>query len=187
MDAAQVSKAVTTSNRSSLNMRTLNMIGLYKDGLTLKEIGELQTPKISRERVRQLIRPFVSADEGGYKQNIKRISDEKSKVRDEYYLKRWGLTYSEFKKIPNETRQKFIMFIHNKKQHYHWMKIELNFAQWVKLWEESGKSSLRGVGRNNYGMMVVDKTKPLCTSNVIILKQKEISSFIRNKTLNKEN
>jgi hypothetical protein len=155
-----------------------------ENGLTMVKIAEKN--KITRERVRQILKikyNLSSADGKVRKENIAKVQEKKSQS-DLKFFNQHGMTKEKF----NEIREKFgiVSFIDeggeakekvrnvvyqayiNQKANAYRAKIgfHLSFAQWWKLWEESGKFAERGQGK--YGLVRHDSDFAFTIENTAI-------------------
>lgn len=138
------------------------MCTLYRSGKTLNEIGI--TYGITRERVRQLIKPygltrtFGGAHVRGVTEKIAQIRDHGERLRDkdEGRYQRWlrcskdafiDLTGMTWKWTDNNSKNPAYAYVQQarnaQRRAIEW---RLTFPQWWKIWQDSGKWLQRGRG-----------------------------------------
>lgn len=156
--------------------RTERMVSLYVSGQTLQQIGDEYG--LTRERVRQLIRPYIARDCGGSsarKMVAIRASAEKNKqvkadriariwnmTLDDYlsHIDEWGTTTQRGSPMERYIRQRNSA----RKRGIEW---RFTFPQWWAAWQESGKWAQRGRGAG-YCMARHGDSGPYSPENVYI-------------------
>lgn len=133
-----------------LDARNLRMCEMYKQGITLREIGEKYG--VTRELVRQVISEFgIRGADGG----IRKTSEEKKAKRmaalESRYLAKHGLSVEQYRELRDKRIPKVFQAqrSNSKKRGIAW---HLSFGQWFSVWQESGKLHLRGRGKGRYVM-----------------------------------
>ena len=148
--------------------RELRMRDWFLAGMTLQEIGDMQTPKISRERVRQLLKKHfgLSGRDGGQFLRVTPVKihmaieiEKKRKERiTTRYARYFGCTLDEFLHINETYWNRGRASVKNTKEpawaYYHAalnatkVSVEWNitFPDWWKIWQESGHWRQRGRG-----------------------------------------
>lgn len=170
--------------RNDPNETELRIRDLFISGETLKRIGELQTPIITRERVRQILRQrfgLVGKDGGKFKScTSEKIAHEIKKIRikkekeEESCLKVFGCSIDVFLSINGEkwNRRKgtpamaFYSQWHNA-VHRRGIAWNITFPEWWKVWQDSGHYNERGIG-SGYCMSRVGDTGGYEVGNVEI-------------------
>lgn len=169
--------------------REFKMRDLFLEGKTMQEIGDLQEPPVSRERVRQLIKKYfgiVGNDGGRFVRatpNIIHEEIEKEKNRKETISKRYAKffkctideflsingkhwTQSERFKNPKEPANAYF----NQKKNaetQRYIKWYITFPEWWSVWQESGHWEQRGRGKG-YCMTRIGDTGGYEVGNVEI-------------------
>lgn len=167
---------------------------LYMSGQTLQQIGDQFG--LTRERVRQVLRKRtdVVASDGGAAVVRERIREDRASKRDQKTMARLGCDWEEYKKIlqlgremqgKGVSRERTPMgaFISQRgNAHRRGIGWELNFWQWWKIWEQSGRWHQRGRGRG-YVMCRRGDVGPYALGNVFIATAIEnVSTGNRRKT-----
>jgi len=160
--------------------REHNMKDMFLHGKTLQEIGDLQTPPISRERVRQLLKKFfnIIGNDGGCSLRtfpiiLAKLKDKKER-KEKKYQRMFGCSSHEFIKINGSEwdRKKRTLGAAFYSQKYtanaRGIKFDLTFPEWFKIWQESGKLELRGRGAG-YCMARIGDTGGYSKDNVEII------------------
>ena len=166
--------------------RAEKIISLYKQGNTMESIGsELG---ITRERVRQILRERnIDRKEGG--QHVRALKNQAAQEerrrerRDKKAMRYWGVKDDvlDFLKRnnPDDVRE-FEQQRHNAlSRGIEW---GLSITNWIELWDESGKKSLRGRGSDKYVLTRQKAKGPFTKENCFITKLHESSrNFINNQ------
>jgi hypothetical protein len=168
--------------------RELQMRDWYLEGKTLQEIGNLQEPKITKERVRQLLNKyfgFVREDGGNFivctpKKIANAIEKQKAafnRIQSRYAIhffcdvdqflaiqgKHWSQTHRKTK-----ARSPASVYFEQKKnaktRNIEW---NISFPDWWKIWQESGQWEKRGRG-HGYCMTRIGDTGGYQVGNVEI-------------------
>lgn len=140
------------------------MAALYRQGLTLKEVGDRYG--VTRERVRQLLKS-IGADgkQGGAALVAKAKREAYQAHLDAKSLRLRGMTHAEFRALP----RKVLSAYRNQRRNARTRGIEwkFNLASWWRIWELSGKWFQRGRG---YGYVMARKgdAGPYSPDNVYI-------------------
>ncbi|MBZ9939172.1 hypothetical protein LB518_22940 [Mesorhizobium sp. BR1-1-16] len=161
--------------------RATTMAAMYRDGLTLQEIGGHYG--LTRERVRQIIRPagVMKTDRGGLKEaaaarEAKRRAE--AKAEDERLMQKFGLTKSERQYLLQMNRQMreqgrgdFAGPTHayvrqRNAANGRGIRWELTLGEWWAVWQASGKWEERGRGR--YGLLRHRDSGPFSVGNVFV-------------------
>lgn len=180
----EAGKAVRTP--ATHNARAERMASMYRQGLTLEKIG--QHFDLTRERVRQILRKMgVTASHGG--QSLVAASKQQHKRAgvEARSLAKWGISFDEMKLhraaglVLAYTEQRR----NSKQRGVTW---GISFAQWLAVWNESGKLSLRGRGKGRYVMSRIKDTGGYVMGNVHVqLSTENNSEGIRKSMRNKAN
>lgn len=171
-------------HKSTADARHIEMRDLFVSGKTLKEIGDMQNPPITRERVRQLLKKHfnITREDGGnfvsstpriiQKAIDKKIKREKSK--QEKIFKTFGCSYEIFLELNGEpwnrkkgTRAYYYYNQWHNAVHSRGIAWEITFPEWCKVWDDSGKYHLRGRGEG-YCMTRIGDTGGYKVGNVEI-------------------
>lgn len=153
--------------------RVLDMCARYRKGETLQQIGDAYG--ITRERVRQLIKPHgLRAKNGGKRMRaeVRKLSREAKK--DSQYLASHGCTFSQYKMLRlmgrSTSRDRSPLGAFGRQRQnagYRGIGWELTVWQWWTIWQESGKWSQRGRGQG-YVMARKNDEGPYAVGNVFI-------------------
>lgn len=140
--------------------RHFEMKEMYLHGKTLKEIGDLQNPPLTRERVRQLLKNHfnIIGEDGGaslrlFANKTEKLI-EKKKQRQERIANKLGCTEEFFDSV----NQGKTIFCKNSPSRFYLeqkrnaicnrnIDFKLTFKEWWDIWQESGKYELRGQGK----------------------------------------
>jgi hypothetical protein len=159
------------SGRKASRWNVPELIAAYKSGRTLEDLG--QEHGVTRERIRQiLVKSGITRNDGGQHVVSEKRKEEWSSKRDARFLKRTGMPREQWKALRG-SHWKFSpqkAFIEKKRnidrlEQGVW---QMNFADWWKVWEESGKWPEHGLGAKKYCMTRKDKTLPWTADNVKI-------------------
>lgn len=148
-----------------MDARTQKMVEMYRQGVTLQKIGDQF--KLTRERVRQIIRPHINSSDGGrfYSASIKR--DKREQERDARARLSHGVSYEELKLLRAE-RITLAYIEHKRNAKIRGVGWLLTFAEWLSIWKASGKLHLRGRGIGRYVMSRMSDDGPYAVGNVHI-------------------
>lgn len=166
------------SRNPALVIRDAEMVLMFRDGKTYQEIGDKYG--ISRERVRQRMNTLgLSRMEGGaamrslskIEDAAKRLAENKAR-RERRDFEKWGMTpeaiaaLSPLKRSDPKHPIRTYAQQHNsaKQRGIGW---ELTFAQWWRIWQESGHWEERGRGKG-YCMARWADDGPYSVENVYI-------------------
>jgi hypothetical protein len=155
------------------------MLALYRNGATLKQIGERYG--ITRERVRQILTKLYGMDarHGGARVIARRRAISHTARKDAKCLDKHGCSYAQYKELIEMGRsltgagigaartpvRAFAQQRNNALRcGYPW---KLTLWQWWTVWQKSGHWSERGRG-NGYWLTRRDKTGPFIVENVFI-------------------
>ena len=148
------------TRREARHTRAKKFADLYQAGYTLRQIGDFQTPKITRERVRQLLAEIgVTKTDGGYAAVVAQKRAARRQIKDAKCLNRFGCTYEQYQTLlkicrdmhaSGTSRQRtpcgaFVMQKGNAKKRG--IKWRMKLWEWWQLWQASGKWDKRGVGQ----------------------------------------
>lgn len=144
--------------------RIERMVSMYRQGLTLSQIGEKFG--LTGERVRKLMSEtgITRVDGGGHKRREANRS-VKQATQDARCLARWGMPYADYAKLRDAgvTRP----YCQQERNAIHrgiaW---RLKLAQWWSIWESSGKWELRGRRKGGYVMSRIHDSGCYETGNV---------------------
>lgn len=157
----------------------------YRAGETLEQIG--QSFGITRERIRQLLRMVsVSSCEGGARvRKEKKVAARLARMDRASFAKN-GMSREDYLRINGpENRIRGMRPSRYFQQQMNNARIrgipfELTFADWWKLWVDSGKWNVRGRGHGAYVMSRHGDVGPYALGNVSIkLADENNSEFIR--------
>lgn len=130
--------------------RNASIETMFRQGLTYQVIGEQFG--LTRERVRQILaKRGVSASEGGVAFRCSVKSERARLKREAYYAAKYGLSFDDVKKyrVSGLTRA----FGRQKESAaQRGIAFNLTFAQWLSVWQASGKLEQRGRGKRAYCM-----------------------------------
>ncbi len=142
------------------------IVQLFVDGKTMQEIGEKFC--ISRERVRQILKKNgVDSSSGGYAIQPKDRGAKRVSAIDKRSIEKYGISREDMDKyraagvVESFRRQRNSA----KTRGIAW---HLSFAQWIGIWESSGKLSERGRGKNGFCMTRNKDEGPYSIENVSI-------------------
>lgn len=174
-------------HRKQPDERSRMMAALYREGYTLKQIGEQYG--ITRERVRQIITKLhgLRQPDGGATVRAEKGRQCFREARDARYLAKWGLPYQEVAEIRQLARKLMASGVAwertpigafvRQRVNARWRDIpwELSFAQWWGIWRASGKWEQRGRGQG-YVMCRQGDVGPYAVGNVFIASARENTS-----------
>lgn len=150
------------------------MAALYKNGLTLEQIGEQYS--CTRENVRQcLARVGAKSTEGGA---AKRRSDRKERQlieREEQSRERWGCSFADYLKIRSVKKATLAFRSQKRAARPRGIEWQLSLSEWWSIWEKSGLWNQRGLGQG-YVMCRHGDVGPYAVGNVFIALCRENSS-----------
>ena len=176
------------------DLRTEQMATMYKSGVTLQEIGNRFS--VSRERVRQLLKP-TGIDRyagGGHVRGIEyqRKQQEKLQAAREYRAQvHYGVTAAEYREIrkmgthlqKHSPLKRYFTKKRNVIRKYGAEAWQLSLNDWWKVWKESGKFEDCGRQADKYTCTRIDLTKPFKAGNVkIVPLQQATGSYWANVT-----
>jgi hypothetical protein len=154
--------------------RAEKMVSMYRQGLTLEKIGE--TFDITRERVRQILKKHgITRLHGGQTKSKESSKAAAQAKQDAHYLTRYGITFARWK----ELRGTGLLTAYRNQENaakcrgIHW---GLTIAQWLDVWETSGKLAQRGRGKGKYCMSRIKDEGGYVVGNVHI-QLCEVNSF----------
>lgn len=140
--------SVISQEARAAEPRTARMATMYRQGITLQSIGDKFG--VTRERVRQLLRRAgVETDEGGKTKcaSMKRAAQKQS-VAAKIEAK-WGVPYGVWKECrAARIVHKYERQVQNSRARG--IPFHLTFAQWLAIWQTSGKLRLCGRGKGRY-------------------------------------
>lgn len=162
-----------------LSLRDKFIIEQFKNGVTLEEIG--RSLGITRERVRQILARFnLSRLDGGatirsFKDVQKRIETFKDKEADkeQAHFNKWGCSIGFVRSIsdlPRSNSNHPVRLYRRQQQSAKNRGIDwdMSFAEWWKIWQDSGKWEVRGRGKG-YCMARMGDSGPYKADNVEII------------------
>jgi DNA-binding CsgD family transcriptional regulator len=150
------------------------MASMYRQGLTLEKIG--QTFNITRERVRQILKKQgITRLHGGQSKSSQAKKSAKRAKLDARYLARLGITCQQWSELHGTG---LLSAYRNQEKSAKARGIEwgLNLAQWLDIWQTSGKLALRGRGKGKYVMSRIKDEGGYVIGNVHIQLATENSS-----------
>jgi transposase len=131
--------------------RAERMASMFRQGLTLTQIGEHFG--VTRQRVEQVLRRDfgIKGTDGGA--NVRAAAKKQAKQArlDAASLVRWGMPFEEARQHRRDGSIRIFESQRNcaKQRGIAW---HLSFAQWLEVWNLSGKWELRGRGKGRYCM-----------------------------------
>lgn len=162
---------------------------LFKQGVTGPRIAFRFG--ISRERVRQILnRHGIKASQGG----VQKEAQINQLNRKERWLNKimpfWGVTKKQWLDIrKNPEHKNYIAAYKTQKNHatrIRGIDFAMNYFEWKKIWDDSGKWDNRGRGVGEYCMSRYGDIGPYAVDNVdIILSSKNHTDFLNRYWANK--
>lgn len=152
---------------------------MHSTGLTLAAIGDHF--HVTRERVRQILAKHgVTARDGGIRVRTAARKDRDARMRDLRCLAKWGLSYVEFQTLSPKVREQYR---HQKiSARNRGIGFTLTLAEWLRIWNDSGKWERRGRTGDLYCMARIRDTGPYELGNVKIVTNREnVSEYARAK------
>jgi hypothetical protein len=161
--------------------RAFAMAQLYQQGSTLAEIGTFYG--ITRERVRQLMTRElgIRQKDGGKAKRSREKAAARQERMDVACLRRHGMTRTEFLAIKAAHGDAPIAKFRSQRNAANWRGIEwrLTFAEWWRVWQESGKWAQRARA-TGYVMARHGDRGPYAIGNIkIITAGQNNSEYIR--------
>lgn len=168
------------------------MVEMYKAGSTLEEVGAKFG--ISRERVRQIIKALSvdRLDGGGAIRSFKNTSDKvaylqaKNERQEAHIRATWGLSLDDYRahiaehgtsSLASSPMRKYVQ--HRKNALWRGIEWNFTFADWWRVWQESGKWDQRGrVTGGTHGYVMArygDGDTPYSVDTVYICTQSQNS------------
>jgi hypothetical protein len=176
-------------NRSVTTDRHAAMVGMYKSGATLAEVGGQFG--ITRERVRQIIKVLGidKADGGAIMRALKNTTNKVDaiRVKNEHQEKRirakWGMSLDDYKahvgehgSCANAASPMGKYMQHRQNARRRGVAWDFTFAEWWRVWQESGKWDQRGRGIGYHGYVMArwgDADTPYSIGTVYICTQSQ--------------
>lgn len=144
----EAGRAVRTP--STHKARSDRMASMYRQGLTLEKIG--QHFELTRERVRQILRKMgVTRYHGGRSAVAKSIRQHKRAGVEARSLAKWGVSFDEMQ-LHRAAGLVHVYTQQRNNANRRGIVWGINFAQWLGVWNESGKLEQRGRGKGHYVM-----------------------------------
>lgn len=170
--------------------KALRMAQMYREGKTLAEIGD--EFGITRERVRQLIRPLMTGQKGGRTVRAEKLAKERKEDRlqrqDSRCREEFGCDYETAIRLNlglhpthNAHGTRASAYLHQKKAMeslYHGVEYKLTFPQWVEAWGDK----IIYKGRGKWALCRIDPTKGFTIDNVRPMEMREKSSLTLTRT-----
>jgi DNA-binding CsgD family transcriptional regulator len=154
--------------------REEEMCSLFLEGKTFAEIGNIFG--LTRQRIMQLLKKTygVWGPDGGVSIRVRAAREKLEKRRAAYAMQHFDLPYEEYRrvlKLPGQPTRKYASQRNGAfKRNIAW---ELTFAQWWKIWQQSGHWDQRGHGANRYCMCRLGDVGPYAVDNVYIATNSE--------------
>lgn len=144
--------------------RAERMASMYRQGLTLAQIG--QHFGLTRERVRQLIasQGLTAKDGGQHKQGTAKRAAKLTR-QDADALARWGIDYAT-KKVCRADGTLAAFTQQRNSASLRGIAWALSFAHWLDIWATSGRLSERGRGKGRYVMSRIKDDGGYAVGNV---------------------
>lgn len=144
--------------------RELEMVGMYKKGNTLEEIGFCYG--VTRQRVQQVLARHCVSKDGGLAKKREEKKRLITKARDERFVEKYGFNEGKFKSVGNDFKLAYRQQKTNaERRGIAWT---IKFSDWFLLWEESGKWPERGLGFDKYVLTRKDLRKGFEPENIVI-------------------
>lgn len=153
----------------SADPRVIKMADMYRQGLTLEDIG--RQFELTRERVRQLLSKcgITKTDGGGAVrvQAVRAASVSKARQRQAKQEAKHGVPYDLLQALrSNGATRAFQQQRRTSKTRG--IAFRLSLAEWWAVWQASGKFRLRGRGKGTYCMSRIRDDGPYALGNVHI-------------------
>lgn len=151
--------------------RAKGMLALFRQGKTLQEVGNRYS--VTRERVRQILLQYFSIDGAAGGRAVKkelRIGFIEAK-RDRLCISFFGMPSKKYRSYPKSIKIAFRQQRQNARNRG--VAFSLNFAQFVSIWESSGKLQNRGRGAEKYCMARIGDSGAYEIGNVHIVTNAE--------------
>lgn len=137
----------------------------YQSGQTLQQIGDFY--KITRERVRQILRKNGVDNTGGiHRRKAHRVAKNAARLDAKSYAK-YGCSWVEYIKLREICGKQFKE--QRRSANMRAVGWKLNISDWWRIWQDSGKWSERGRGKNKYCMARLDDAGAYEIGNVHIV------------------
>lgn len=152
--------------------RAEKMASMYRQGLTLEKIG--QKFGVTRERTRQILKSIGVNTADKPKKVLSSIEAKRARM-DAASIIRWGVPHAGMKAARADgTLGAFV----SQRNNARWRGIEwgLLFADWLTIWNASGKLALRGRGKGRYVMSRIKDEGGYRLGNVHIQESTENNS-----------
>lgn len=162
LSAVEVDVRRRSARQTADDLRAERMADLYKSGLTLAQVGFRFG--VTRERVRQILKS-IGKDKTRAKPEPKASAARNAaRIR---IAEKWGVTYERWKSLRADGT--VVRFERQRNaargRGIPW---ELTFAQWLGVWESSGKIGERGRGKDKFCMARIGDVGAYSVDNVII-------------------
>lgn len=162
--------------------RTDDMISMYRDGLSLEDIGS--SFGVSRERVRQILHKYagMTAKDGGAYIKMAAKRAERRRMREEQSYERYGCSRADMRGLRDIGKDMMdkghgyystpLGSFRSKRNNviYNGGEWTLKVWEWWQVWVESGKWPEKGRGLGKYGMTRIDPAYGFVPGNVKIIK-----------------
>ena len=158
----------------STDPRVLKMAEMFRQGLTLQEIGRQHG--LTRERVRQLLHwGGIAPDEGGKSVRVeamRSVSISKERQRQAKQEARFGVPYDLLQALrANGATRAFQQ--QRRTSSIRGIEWRLTLGQWWAVWQTSGKFDQRGRGIGSYCMSRIRDDGPYALGNVHVQRTEE--------------
>lgn len=181
--APQVVRRSRSERRAARNQRVEEMAALYRDGLTLLEIGEKYA--VSRQRVQQLLATVgVGYKDGGrYARGVRKRAGLLA-AREQACISKNGMGLAEYtaarKTLGASGASASKAFWEQRRNMrrfgYEWT---LTFAEWWNVWQLSGQWDRRGRGADACWLVRKNNTGAYSDGNVEVARAADFVSFVR--------